>query len=121
MPAKRTKATEAVEPREATDDWLTQAVIADDAYMRVRVAACAARLGCATDRGIDPDQWSLEWRRVWASAPGWWQAWKSNTDGGGTEPGANNAVITDAMIDAQVQAMMPFTRVADHAPEAVHA
>jgi hypothetical protein len=110
--------TEAPDPRADTDNWLIIGVIADDAYMRIRVASCAARLGCATDRGIDPDQWTLEWRRVWASAPGWWQAWKSNTDGGGTDPGANGAVITDAMIDAQVQQMMPFTRVADHAPRA---
>jgi phage-related tail fiber protein len=111
----------AVDPRADTDNWLIQAVIADDAYMRVRVAACAARLGCAENAGIDPDDWALQWRRVWAAAPGWWQAWKSNVDGGGTDPGANGAVITDAMIDSQVQQMMPFTRVADHAPVPVPA
>ena len=102
-------------PDEAPD-WLTVAIISDDPYMRLRVASCAAFLGAATDMGVDPDLWALEWRRVWAAAPGWWQAWKSNVDGGGTEPGRNNAVITDPMIDSQVQAMMPFTRVADHAP-----
>jgi len=111
-----TKYTEAIDPRADTDDWLTQAIIADDPYMRLRVAACAARLGCAEDAGIDPDAWALEWRRVWAAAPGWWNAWTSNLANGGTDPGKNPGVITDAMIDAQVQQMMPFTRVADHAP-----
>jgi len=94
-------------PLPQTSRWAIAARIADDAYMRVRVAACAARLGCAEDAGIDPDDWAVQWRRVWAAAPGWWQAWKANPV---------PASITDAMIDSQVQQMMPFTRVADHAP-----
>lgn len=98
-----------------TDDWMVQSEIANDVHMRGRVAQCAAKNGCASEAGIDPDLWSAEWSRTWASAPGWWQAWASNLAGGGTDPGANPGVITNGMIDSQVQAMIPFTRVADHA------
>lgn len=91
--------------------YLTQAAIADDQHMRLRVAQCAAQEGCATDAGIDPDWWTNEWRRVWSAAPGWSEAWESALAGGVAEPGADPAVITDAQILSQVQGMKPFTRV----------
>lgn len=100
--------------------YLTQSIIADDPYMRLRVASCAAQEGCA-ETGIDPDAWTSEWRRVWASSPGWDAAWESAQAGGVETPGSDPAVITDGQILAQVQAMMPFTRVADHAPESAPA
>lgn len=97
--------------------YLTQSIISDDPYMRLRVASCAAQQGCA-DAGIDPDAWAVEWRRVWGSSPGWDAAWESAQAGGITDPGADPSVITDQMILSQVQAMMPFTHVTDHAPTA---
>jgi hypothetical protein len=99
--------------------YLTQSIMADDPYLRLRVASCAAQQGCAENRGIDPDMWTLEWRRVWASAPGWSEAWESAVTSGVPDPGADPGVVTDSQILAQVQSMMPFTRVEDHAPEAV--
>jgi hypothetical protein len=97
--------------------YLTQSVIADDAYMRLRVASVAAQQGCANDFGIDPDLWTQEWRRVWAASPGWDTAWESAQAAGITEIGAKPDVITDPMILSQVQVMMPFDHVSDHRPE----
>jgi hypothetical protein len=91
--------------------YLTQAVMADDAYMRLRVAQSAAKNGCATDAGIDPDEWALEWRRVWAAAPGWDTSWEASTD-----PEKGQTAIKDLEIESKILAMMPFTHVADHAP-----
>lgn len=96
--------------------YLTQSIIADDAYMRLRVASCAAQQGCAGDFGIDPDAWTQQWRRVWAASPGWDAAWESamaQTPPIET-PGSDPGVITDGQILSQVQVMMPFTRVEDH-------
>jgi hypothetical protein len=94
--------------------YFTQAIIADDPYMRLRVSAAAAQQGCAEDFGIDPDAWTLEWRKVWASSPGWDAAWESAQAGNVEIPGMDAGVVTDGMILAQVQAMMPFTYVKDH-------
>jgi len=89
--------------------YFTQGLIADDADMRVRVAQAAAQEG-VTDEHIDPDIWANEWKRVWASAPGWSDAWESALAGDNPRPGADPAVITDGQILAQVQGMKPFTR-----------
>jgi hypothetical protein len=96
--------------------YLTQSIIADDPYMRLRVASCAAQQGCAEDFGIDPDFWALDWRRDWAASPGWDAAWESAVASGVVDPGREDVVITDAMVLSQVQAMMPFTTVAQHQP-----
>jgi hypothetical protein len=99
--------------------YLTQVSIGDDPYMKSRVAQCSAQQGCA-DAGIDPDQWSHEWRRVWAASPGWDGAWESALarpdNPPGYQPGMDVAVIQDAQILSQVQAMMPFTRVGSGGP-----
>lgn len=95
--------------------YLTQSIIADDPYMRLRVSSAAAQEG-VTEVGIDPDVWTSEWRRVWSTAPGWDAAWESALAGGGVDPGAKPDVITDGMILSQVQSMKPFTLVADHKP-----
>ena len=94
--------------------YLTQAIMADDPYMRLRVSSCAAQEGCA-DVGIDPDAWTFEWRKVWAAAPGWSDAWESAQAGGIVDPGRDPLVVTDGMILGQVQVMMPFDHVEDHA------
>lgn len=94
--------------------YLTQSTIADDPYMKLRVAACAAQQG-VTDAAIDPDYWTQEWRRVWSASPGWDAAWEyalAKTDNPpGYKAGMDVAVITDDQILAQVQAMMPFAHV----------
>lgn len=91
----------------------TQGKIADDLDMKIRVAQCAAEQGCSTDAALDPDLWTYEWRRVWSSSPGWSEAWESALASDNPSPGSDPAVITDAQILSQVQAMMPFVRVAD--------
>ena len=101
--------------------YLTQSDIASDMYMVQRVAQCATGEGCV-QAGIDADLWAHDWRRVWASAPGWDIAWESalashppvDTPPGEMappkyQPGADPAVITDGEILAQVQSMMPFS------------
>jgi hypothetical protein len=90
--------------------YLTQAIIADDVYMRLRVSSCAAQEGCA-DVGINPDEWASEWRRVWAAAPGWDLAWESAQAGGVEDPGKDPGVVTDSMILSQVQTMKPFKMI----------
>ena len=99
--------------------YLTQSVIADDGYMKLRVASCAAQQG-VTDQGIDPDAWTQEWRRVWSASPGWDDSWESALarpdNPPGYQPGMDPACITDAQILAQVQAMQPFHHVYDVMP-----
>jgi hypothetical protein len=96
--------------------YLTQSTIADDPWMALRVAACAAQQGC-TDVGIDPDLWAREWRRVWSASPGWDAQWESALarpdNAPGYQPGMDAAVISDGQILSQVQSQMPFTRVAE--------
>lgn len=90
--------------------YSTQALMADDPYLKARVAQCAAQEGCAS-AGIDPDEWTTDWRRVWASAPGWDAAWESALASFNPSPGSDPAVITDGQILGQVQTMMPFALV----------
>lgn len=85
--------------------YLDQSEIAASMTMTARVAQCAA------EQGIEnPDGWTSENRRVWASAPGWADAWASaqvaHEDNPVYDPGKDEAVITDAMILGQVQAMI---------------
>ena len=95
--------------------YLTQSIIADDPYMRLRVSSCAAQEG-SWEVGINPDEWTSEWRKIWASAPGWDAAWESAVAGEVAEPGSDPGVVTDPMILSQVQAMMPFIMISDHTP-----
>jgi hypothetical protein len=87
--------------------YLTQTEIAEDWFMRNRVAAAAA------DEHVegDPDLWSQEHRREWAGAPGWDAAWESakvsHEDEPDYQPGHDESVITDEMILSQVQSMNP--------------
>lgn len=90
--------------------YLTQAEIADDVAMHNRVAQAAAQEG-VTDAALDPDWWTTQWRRVWAASPGWDSAWESARAAGNEHPGADPAVITDAMILSEVQSMKPFVSI----------
>ena len=93
--------------------YLTQANIANDESIHMRVTQAAAENGCAAS-GISPETWAYDWRNVWAAAPGWDDAWESAVAGSVENPGADPGVITDAMINSQVQSMMPFDYVSDH-------
>ena len=82
--------------------YLTQSQIAADPHMHERVAQAAV-----TEQAPgDPDTWTNSNRREWAAAPGWDDAWESALAGGVTEPGSDEAVITDGMILSQVQDML---------------
>lgn len=90
--------------------YLTQDLIANDQHMLHRVAQCAAGEGILGD----PDRWTYDNRRMWAASPGWDDAWEYSVN---THPpvqgdppyetGKDEAVITDGMILAQVQSMLP--------------
>jgi hypothetical protein len=90
--------------------YLTQNTIANNPSMVARMAQAAAQEGIDSD----PDRWVWERRRQWAAAPGWDAAWESAMvlhppdDDPLTppyDPGADETVITDGMILAQVQLM----------------
>lgn len=88
--------------------YLDQSELATNASMLARVAQCAAEQG-----EKNPDNWAVENRRAWAAAPGWDAAWASaqashphDPDQPAYDPGADEAVITDAMILSQVQSML---------------
>lgn len=92
--------------------YLDQSEIAANSSMLSRVAQCAAQQGVT-----NADDWTNVNKRTWAAAPGWDAAWASAkashpppTDPGLAvpyDPGADEAVITDAQILSQVQSMLP--------------
>lgn len=106
--------------------YLMQNAIAVNLSMQGRVAASAAEQAALhpaiADTVGDPDSWMYRNRREWAAAPGWDDAWAyalalhppaEPIDPPpppqmllGYDPGADEAVITDAMILSQVQAML---------------
>lgn len=98
--------------------YKTQGEIADNRTMQVRVAQAYASEPSTSG---DPDAWTWANRRDWAAAPGWDAAWESYKAShppveGEPEPdpGADESVITDAMILSQVQSML--TAPAPEAP-----
>jgi hypothetical protein len=86
--------------------YLGQSAIAGNQSMFARVAQCAAQQDIP-----NPDQWTSENRRTWAASPGWDDAWASalasHEDNPSYDPGADEAVITDAMILSEVQSLAP--------------
>ena len=88
--------------------YMTIADIAASQSMRQRVAACAATQGVG-----NPENWAYSNAYVWAAAPGWDAAWESALAADpDADPGLNEAAITDGMILAQVQTMMPLAQAA---------
>ena len=89
--------------------YLDQSEIAGNPSMMARVAQCAAQ-----QQVPEPEQWTQDNRRTWAAAPGWDAAWASAQASHPLDPesptiydpGADEAVITDAMILSQVQSML---------------
>jgi hypothetical protein len=80
--------------------YLTVSRIAADPFMRLRCGACAAVEGIP-----DPENWAFRNSLLLASQPGWSEAWDSALAAGNEQPGADEAVITDGMILAAVQAL----------------
>jgi hypothetical protein len=62
--------------------------------------------GAAKESVDNPQGWTQLFRWEVASQPGWDAAWDSAVAGGDTDPGNNEAVITDAMILSGVQAVI---------------
>jgi hypothetical protein len=76
--------------------------------LRSRVTACAAQeMSAAMSTIITPDSWVNA--NIWriCSAPGWDESWEyALAVDPESDPGANEAAITDAAILAQVQALL---------------
>lgn len=88
------------------DTYATIADIAEDERFRLRVAACAAQQGAG---GGGPTHWAYEHRYETAAAPGWAAAvdsWKAANPGQADGWQDDQAVISDLMILAQVQALI---------------
>ena len=103
-----------------TDSYLAIDAIASDQYMQARLNSCATQqwelgnidIGTTWGDGVTaPLSWVANARYVWASSPGWGEAWESalasHPDDDTYAPGKDAAVITDDMILATVQAIAP--------------
>jgi hypothetical protein len=100
------------------DSYLAISAIANDEYMNERLKACATQqthLGNAPEIENDYDnrpytnaaiKWVDQNKYLWAASPSWGEKWSSalvsNPD---SEPGKDEAVITDDDILATVQAL----------------
>jgi hypothetical protein len=79
----------------------TVADMAENYALTRRVTAGAAK------EGIDnPQTWVNTYRWEIAAQPDWDAAWDSAVAGGVTDPGADEAVITDGMITSGIQAVV---------------
>ena len=95
------------------DAYLAIAQIAGDLNMRQRLYAATTQqdhLGSVMV-APNPTGWVDNNSYLWASSPGWGAAWDSalaaHPGEPDYEPGADAAVITDAMILSTVQALAP--------------
>jgi hypothetical protein len=73
--------------------------------MRSRVAAAYAAEQSGPE-SAGAENWAYSSSYWWASAPGWAAAYEYALNTGNESPGTDPAVITDAMILAQVQLML---------------
>jgi hypothetical protein len=78
----------------------TQADLATDSDFLIRVIACAA-----TQNIAQPERWVTEHKWELSAQPGWDEAYAYAIDTKVSHPGAQIAVISDAMILAGVQAI----------------
>lgn len=79
----------------------TQAALAVDPDIRNRVAACAATQGMPS-----PVQWADTYLWRLSGSPGWDDAYAYAVASDNARPGYDEAVITDGMILAAVQAVL---------------
>jgi hypothetical protein len=88
--------------KEPSMSYNTQAALAVDGDLRNRVAACAATQGVPSPvQWADAHLWSL------SGAPGWDGAYAYALATGNPRPGYDEGVITDGMILAAVQPLVP--------------
>lgn len=78
----------------------TVSAMAYDGHLLQRVTACAA-----LEETPSPVQWASERGWQFAAQPGWAAAYASAIATGTTDPGKDEAVITDAMILSAVQSL----------------
>lgn len=81
--------------------YLMQAKLAGDQTILARVTACAA-----TEGVTDPQGWAYQRQWELSAQPGWVDAYASAVASGDSEPGANEAAITDGMILSAVQSII---------------
>lgn len=81
--------------------YTTQAQLAGDNEMIVRVTACAATQGIKT-----PETWAWDHKWQLSAQPGWDEAYAYAIDTGVQHPGSQISVITDAQILSAVQAII---------------
>jgi hypothetical protein len=79
--------------------YFTISQMSHDPDLHERVSACAAQ-----EQPDNPVQWAADNMLLLAAAPGWDAAWSSALAAGNPAPGRDEAVITDGMILAAVQA-----------------
>ncbi len=80
--------------------YLSQASLVDDVQPRRRIVAGASISGVD-----DADSWAHQNRWRFATQHGWESAYETALDNGKPKPGEDQAVISDAMILAAVQAL----------------
>jgi len=86
----------------------TVADMTDSTSLIRRLSAAAAQeqgAGAVLDP-LDPGGWAYTYRWHLVSAPGWADAWASAETSGNPDPGRDEAVITDAQILSQTQAVL---------------
>lgn len=81
--------------------YSTIATMANNYALSQRITAAAAE----EDKPKPSEKWAEDNRWDLAATPGWAAAWESAVAGGNPDPGADETVITDAMILAAVQPM----------------
>jgi hypothetical protein len=73
---------------------------------RLSAAAAEEQAAGAVLEPTDPGGWAYTYRWHLVSAPGWGDAWASAEAAGNPDPGRDEAVITDAQILSQTQAVI---------------
>lgn len=81
--------------------YLTQAQLAGDQFLLLRVTACAA-----SENVDNPQAWTMLHAWQLSAQPGWDEAYAYAIANGVEEPGADETVITDPMILSAVQALV---------------
>jgi hypothetical protein len=81
--------------------YRTQALLANDAHLLARVAACAATQGVE-----GPERWAWEHNWKLSAEAGWDAAYAYAVASESPDPGNAEGAVTDAMILAAVQAHM---------------
>ena len=81
--------------------YRTQAVMAQDNYLLLRITACAAGEGIDT-----PRRWAGERNWVFSAQPGWDASYAYAIATNVQDPGNSEVVITDGQILSAVQAVV---------------